>query len=270
MPELPEVETTVRKISPGLLGKVITEIACDWPRMLRPGLRVARGQAIGRKVTGVRRRGKFAVIELGGEGAAIVIHLRMSGRLDVVPAGRGAGKHVHVRIGLRGGMELRFEDARKFGRVVVTTSAAELLRDVGVEPLSDEFVPSALANLIRGRARQLKPLLLDQSVVSGLGNIYTDESLHRARLHPLQRSDRLNDKEVVRLHAAIRETLAEGIASNGASIDWAYPGGSMQDRFRVYGRAGLPCGQCGSEIRRIVVGQRGTHFCPVCQRRGRS
>lgn len=270
MPELPEVETTVRRVAPGLIGRLISGLECDWPRMLEPGLRDARRRAVGRKISAVRRRGKFVVIEMGRDGAAIVIHLRMSGRLDVVAAKAPAGKHVHVRVGLSGGKELRFDDARKFGRVAVTSSADALLRDVGIEPLSDEFVPSVLANLMRARARSLKPLLLDQHVISGLGNIYTDEALHRARLHPLRRSDRLTDRELKKLHVAIRETLQEGIASNGASIDWVYPGGSMQDRFRVYGRAGMPCGYCRSEIRRIVVGQRGTHFCPICQPRGQT
>lgn len=266
MPELPEVETTVRRIAPALVGRQVVRLECDWPRMLQPGLRAARAATIGRRITRVWRRGKFAVIDLERDQSAVVIHLRMSGRLEVVSSERPATKHVHVRVGLRGGTELRFEDARKFGRVVVTSAIHEFLADVGSEPLSAEFSASALAKLMRARARRLKPLLLDQRVISGLGNIYTDESLFRAKLHPLRRSDELTGAETRRLHAAIRETLTEGVVAGGASIDWVYPGGSMQDRFRVYGRAGMACMRCGAEIRRIVVGQRGTHFCPACQR----
>lgn len=266
MPELPEVETTVRRIAPGLVGHVIAGIECRWARMLQPGLSAARSLVVGREVSAVRRRGKFVVIELGRGGPAIVIHLRMSGRLDVVASRERIGEHVRARFRLSGEAELRFDDARKFGRVVVATAVESFLSDVGVEPLSDEFVPSLLGNLMRSRARQLKPLLLDQRVVSGLGNIYTDETLHRARLHPMRRSDGLTDAEVKCLHRCIRETLREGLAANGASIDWVYPGGTMQERFRVYGRTGEPCMTCGTNIQRIVVGQRGTHLCPKCQR----
>lgn len=266
MPELPEVETVVRRIAPALAGRRVVSLDCDWPRMLRPGLRAARRLALGQSIGEVRRRGKFAVIGLGSDGAAILIHLRMSGRLAVVPSGEPASKHVHMRLGLTGGVELRFDDARKFGRVVVAARPDRILETVGFEPLEEHFSVSVLAGLLGRYMRRLKPLLLDQRVISGLGNIYTDESLHRARLHPLRRSDQLLPIEVKRLHAAIRETLSEGIAASGASIDWVYPGGTMQDRFRVYGRAGEPCLRCGESILRIVVGQRGTHFCPGCQR----
>jgi formamidopyrimidine-DNA glycosylase len=161
---------------------------------------------------------------------------------------------------------LAFNDTRKFGRVWLTSEPDLVTGRLGPEPLSEDFTPKWLSEALRKRHRQLKPLLLDQTFVAGLGNIYTDESLHRARLHPLALSDSVSTRKAERLHAAIQATLEEGIRRNGASFDWVYRGGDFQNYFRVYDREGKPCPVCGTPIQRLVVGQRGTHICPHCQK----
>ncbi len=160
---------------------------------------------------------------------------------------------------------LVFTDPRKFGRVWLVDDPAEIFKELGPEPLSDDFTPTRLYANLHAQHRQLKPLLLDQSFLAGLGNIYTDEALHMARLHPLTSSDAVSLEEAEILWMAIRAVLEEGIRRNGASIDWVYRGGDFQNHFRVYGRQGQPCPVCGTKIERIVVGQRGTHYCPTCQ-----
>jgi formamidopyrimidine-DNA glycosylase len=152
-----------------------------------------------------------------------------------------------------------------FGRVWLTANPEEILGKLGPEPLERGFTPKQLYELLRKRHRQLKPLLLDQTFLAGLGNIYTDEALHIAKLHPLEISDSVSEKQAKALHEAIRKVLKEGIRRNGASIDWIYRGGEYQHYFRVYDREGEPCNVCGTRIQRLVVGQRGTHICPNCQ-----
>jgi formamidopyrimidine-DNA glycosylase len=161
-----------------------------------------------------------------------------------------------------------FNDTRKFGRVWLVRDPNEVVGGLGPEPLSEEFTSQALYESLQSRRRQLKPLLLDQSFLAGLGNIYTDEALHRARLHPLTVSDSVNREQAQALWDAIREVLQEGLRRNGASIDWVYRGGEFQNYFRVYDREGQPCPVCGTMILRLVIGQRGTHVCPGCQRIG--
>jgi formamidopyrimidine-DNA glycosylase len=269
VPELPEVETIVRAIRPRLVGQTIRDLHCTYAQTLRPHLAAARRMVVGRRVADAGRRGKYVVLQLASGAMAgtiaVLIHLRMSGRLAIAAREAPRESHLRLRFGLDDGNELRFVDARKFGRVIVTPRPQEVLDSLGVEPLADELTPAALSELIRTRARMLKPLLLDQRVIAGIGNIYADEALHRAGLHPCRNSRSLNSQEVARLHDGIRSALADGIAANGASIDWVYPGGAMQEQFRVYGRAGQPCRRCGRRIRRMVVAQRGTHYCPRCQ-----
>jgi formamidopyrimidine-DNA glycosylase len=161
---------------------------------------------------------------------------------------------------------LVFNDARKFGRVWLTPQPELVLGRLGPEPFGEEFTPQWLHAALKRRHRQLKPLLMDQSFLAGLGNIYTDEALHRARLHPLRASDSLQHRQSDALWSAIRAVLEEGIRRNGASFDWVYRGGEFQNYFRVYDREGQACPACGAKIKRVVVGQRGTHFCPRCQR----
>lgn len=195
----------------------------------------------------------------------MMIHLRMSGDLTVAPATAARDRHDHTVFQLDGGWEMRFNDTRKFGRVYLTQEPDSVLGDLGPEPLSPSFTRQRLERKLASRRRALKPLLLDQGFVAGLGNIYVDEALHRAHLHPLRRSNTLSRSEVGALWGAIRRTLQDGIRDNGASIDWVYRGGEFQNHFRVYQRAGEPCMDCGSEIQRMTVAQRGTYWCPRCQ-----
>jgi formamidopyrimidine-DNA glycosylase len=189
----------------------------------------------------------------------------MSGDLAMVPPDAPRGRYDHTIFKLDSGWQLRFSDARKFGRVYLVSDSAQILDGLGPEPLSRQFDPATLAGILRSRSRALKPMLIDQSVIAGIGNIYADEALHRAKLHPLRRSDSLTTAEIRSLWNGICSALKQGIRHGGASIDWVYRGGDFQNHFRVYGRAGEPCPVCMTSIERIVVGQRGTHLCPECQ-----
>ncbi|HOR78751.1 MAG TPA: zinc finger domain-containing protein, partial [Anaerolineaceae bacterium] len=168
------------------------------------------------------------------------------------------------------GWKLVFNDTRKFGRAWLTEDPQKVLSGIGPEPLDPDLTPDKFHAMLQVRSRQIKPLLMDQRFLAGLGNIYTDEALFSAGIHPLRRSDTLTQPEAERLLAAIREVLQQGILAKGASIDWVYRGGDFQNHFQVYKRTGSPCPRCGTPIQRIVVGQRSTHFCPVCQPLGGS
>jgi formamidopyrimidine-DNA glycosylase len=262
MPELPEVETTVRRLRKKIIGRRIERFEATWPRQVSPSIAGVRRAVVGRKIEKLSRRGKYIVFHLD-DGSFLLVHLGMSGSFSW-----GGEEPAHVRAAweLDDGGRLLFCDARKFGRIRAVNDPGKCLRRLGPEPLSSGFTVEAFRRALAARSRQLKPLLMDQGVVCGLGNIYTDESLHRARLHPLSRSDSLTPEQVKRLHRAIVQTLKTAIRLSGTSFDWAYPGGRMQDRLRVYGRTGEPCKRCGGKIKRILVGGRGTHFCPACQR----
>lgn len=265
MPELPEVESIVRRVRRRLVGHRIVGFDASWARQVLPSVNHVRRATWNRTVMALTRRGKYVVMDLD-DGGLLAIHLRMSGRLEWRErTGQPPLPHTRAVWRFEDGSALVFCDARKFGRIESLPDAEHLGARLGIEPRGRGFTVERLAAALRGRRRRLKPLLLDQTTVAGLGNIYTDEALHRAGLHPLLASDFLTDRQLVRLHAAIREVLDEGIRRNGASIDWAYPGGRMQDHFRVYGRRGEPCTGCGSLIEYIRVAQRGTHLCPRCQ-----
>ena len=264
MPELPEVETIIRSLRPALLGKNVLSADLRWNRTLvSPSPAKFKKLIQGQKILDIVRRAKFLQFELST--FQLIIHLRMSGDLLVVKGGYQAAKHDRLILNLVDETTLVFSDPRKFGRVWLVEDPAEIFQALGPEPLSQEFSPGWLHAALHNRHRQLKPLLLDQSFLAGLGNIYTDEALHLARLHPLTRSDWVSEEEAARLWMAIRQVLEEGIRRNGASIDWVYRGGDFQNPFRVYGRQGESCPVCETKIQRIVVGQRGTHFCPKCQ-----
>ena len=270
MPELPEVETIrlqLRRGSdavPSLVGQRIEGVTLRWPRhIVEPAVSTFRKQIRGRTVQDVRRRGKFILIPL--DGRTLAIHLMMSGDLRIADSASPRGRFDHTVFNLDSGWQLRFSDSRKFGRVYLLKDPGGLLGKLGPEPLSDDFDSAALDQILSEHGRALKPLLMDQTVIAGLGNIYTDEALHRAKLHPLRQSDSLNSAEVRDLWEGIRAALQSGLDHNGASIDWVYRGGDFQNYFRAYGRAGEPCPACGTEIVRTVVGQRGTYFCPTCQ-----
>lgn len=272
MPELPEVETITRSLRegspevPSILGEQVSTVNLLWQRTLAaPSPAEFAARLPGQRIESIRRRAKFLVLRLSAD--HLLIHLRMSGDLRVEPE-TSAPLQPHDRLALdfASGRSLRFNDTRKFGRAWLTSSPADVLAGLGPEPLDPAFTPAVLAERLAGRRRLLKPLLLDQAFIAGLGNIYTDEALHTAGLHPLRLASSLTPAEIERLWAGIRAVLQEGIRRNGASIDWVYRGGDFQNHFRVYQRTGQPCPACGAPIQRILSGQRSTHFCPVCQR----
>jgi len=266
MPELPEVETIVRKLRPQLLDRIVQEADLRWSRTLAfPSAKKFRGLIKGQEIREVTRRAKFFILRLSD--LSLLIHLRMSGDLFIKDSKIGPEKHDRLILKLSGNNSLIFNDTRKFGRVWLTANPEEVLGRLGPEPLSRSFTSKWLHTALHGKQRQLKPLLLDQTFLAGLGNIYADEALHIAKLHPLAASDSITAREAEALHAAVRKVLKEGIRRNGASIDWVYRGGEFQNYFRVYDREGKPCPTCGTSIQRITVGQRGTHFCPTCQMR---
>lgn len=275
MPELPEVETVARLIRPGVEGRLVKSVEVEWLRTLRGQSEGAfRKRVVGRRMTRLWRRAKFLVVDLeeGRRPAGhLLIHLGMSGRLYVVRRSAERAPHERVRLELDGRKTLVFLDVRKFGRFTWIEDPAVPFASLGPEPLGEEFQLDWFRRELKARRRQLKPLLLDQSFLAGLGNIYVDESLHRARIHPLRRADRLPREAADRLHAEIRATLAEAIRHEGSSFDTFYrtpegQPGSYQDQFQVYGRQDRPCRCCGATIRKLVVGGRGTHICPCCQR----
>ena len=270
MPELPEVETIATNLregrvgQPSLIGRSILQARLLWERTLAvPSPAEFYSWLPGQVFRIIRRRGKFIVFELSRY--TLLVHLRMSGDLLVEPSDAPTAPHHRLLIDLDGGFRLAFNDARKFGRVWLTAEPESVLGALGPEPLDESFTAQDLHRALHARKRQLKPLLLDQGFLAGLGNIYADEALHLARLHPLKLSNALTPEESQRLWQSIRQVLQEGIQRNGASIDWVYRGGDYQHFFKVYQRTGNPCYNCGTPIERLVVGQRGTHFCPKCQ-----
>jgi formamidopyrimidine-DNA glycosylase len=286
MPELPEVETIARDLRGLVSGARVVGASSNWPRTLRSHAAADFAAGVeGREIEGVGRRGKQLLVWLGPEpvtgvqSAVLTIHLKMTGQLFVVEAGTPQDSHVHLVLALADGRELRFRDIRKFGRVglyprdpatglPVEGLAAGVL-PAGVEPLSDEFTARRFTQMVARRRGRLKTLLLNQDFVAGVGNIYADESLWRARIHPLREAHTLSPQEARRLHKALRDVLAEAVERRGSSVDdYTAPegDGSMQEHLQVYQRAGEPCERCGRPIRRMVVGGRATHFCSWCQR----
>lgn len=264
MPELPEVETLARELRPHLVGRVILSADVLWARTLAaPSPKKFRERVKNRRISGVFRRAKFIIFKL--ENYNLLIHLRMSGDLALKKGKIKPEKHDRLLIHLSDGHVLAFNDARKFGRAWFVEDPESVLGRLGPEPLEKDFTAEWLYAGLRARRRQLKPLLLDQTFLAGLGNIYTDECLNMARLHPRALSNSITPRQAEALHKAIRAVLREGIRRNGASIDWVYRGGEYQNYFRVYDRAGLPCPACGTRIEKTLVGQRGTHICPKCQ-----
>ena len=272
MPELPEVETVRRGLEAQLAGRTFTALSyLEWPRTIEaPAPEELHARLAGRRITGVRRRAKFIVIDLEG-GEHLVIHLRMTGQLRIAPRDAPRDRHERVALAFADGDELRFGDIRRFGRIGLYNDLelAGRFRALGPEPLGDDLDAATFAVLLARRRTRLKPLLLDQSFLAGLGNIYVDEALHRAGLHPLVAADAVPPDRAAALYAAIREVLGEAIASGGTTFSNfrdAYGGeGAYYERRRVYGRADEPCPACGTPIARIVVGGRGTHYCPHCQ-----
>ena len=272
MPELPEVETIRRHLEPRLVGRTLERMEVLDGRWCEPAAPGELEDAVGgRRIAAVARRGKYLVLELEDE-VFLVMHLRMTGNL-LLAASHEEPRFTRVRMHLDSGDQVVFADARRFGTGVVLLGADA--RDdyfaarLGVEPLGEDFTPEALRALARGRRTSVKAFLLTQERIAGVGNIYADEALWRARIHPLRPVGSLRRPQVELLHAAVVETLEAGIDARGATIDdYRNPDGaegSFQDRFVVYGRDGEPCLRCGTPIRKLRVAQRGTHFCPRCQ-----
>ncbi len=270
MPELPEVETVVRGLRPVLVGRTIDSMWVNWLRTVQTPAPEEFAQRVrGQKVMQINRRAKYIVIHL--EHDYLLVHLKMTGRLYVADYDEenDADKWVHVKFGLDENKELRFSDSRKFGRVYLTNDLAVITGGLGPEPLEDVFLSDEFSARLRKRNKVIKALLLDQTFVAGVGNIYADEALFRAGIHPLRLSSSLTDVEVETLYTMVRVVLNAGIDHEGASINWYRKPdgtkGSSQDHFFVYGRNGKPCVQCGTTIEKIRVAQRGTHYCLSCQ-----
>lgn len=278
MPELPEVETVRRGLERFAVGRHVDRVEVGRERTVR---RTSRDAVINgltdTTILAANRRGKYLLLPLDS-GDEVMIHLRMSGQVLVAPAGTQRPPHTHVVLHLDDGNELWFVDPRTFGEVVVfdPTNADVEVPDVaglGPDPIADEITLRRFRQLLRSRRRLLKPLLLDQHVIAGIGNIYADEILHAARLHPDTPGTALARRDVVRIGDEMRRILAAAVRAGGSTLrdnqylDLMGAGGSYQDDHRVYGRAGERCRTCGrGVVRRIVRAGRSTHFCPVCQR----
>ncbi len=278
MPELPEVETVRRGLERFVVGRRINGVEVGRERTVRRTSREALIHGLsGARILAANRRGKYLLLPLDS-GDEVMIHLRMSGQVLVAAAGTDRPPHTHVVMHFDDGNELWFVDPRTFGEVVVfdpDNVAVEIpdLAGLGPDPIADGITLPQLRQLLRARHRQLKPLLLDQHVIAGIGNIYADEILHEARLRPDRLSDELSTTSERRLHAAMHRILVEAISAGGSTlgdaqyVDLFGTGGSYQDAHHVYGRAGERCRTCGSGwIRRTVSAQRSTHYCPRCQR----
>lgn len=275
MPELPEVETIRRQLAPHLEGRRVERVEVLDARWSEPAAPAELADAVeGREVLSVGRRGKYFDVELDGE-VHLVMHLRMTGNLLLIPSGgRLEQPYVRVRFALDDGSAVLFADPRRFGTGLALLGDAA--RDeyfssrLGVEPLSPDFTPAALQALAKGRRSPVKAFLLSQERIAGVGNIYADEALFRARIHPLRPVGTLRPRQVEALHAAVVESLEAGIDARGASIDdfrhTDGARGSFQDRFLVHRREGEPCPRCGTTIVKLRAAGRGTYICPRCQR----
>lgn len=270
MPELPEVETIRRSLEPLLVGHRITDTTVILPKALRGASpEELQKSVVGRTILRVDRRGKYLVLRLDGS-VALVFHLRMTGRLSVKSPGEPLAKQTTLILPLDNGETFRFEDTRKFGTVdLLREGAPHAMALLGPEPLEAEWTSADLSRRAGKKRTSVKAALLDQGVVAGLGNIYVDEALHHARIHPARFAPGLTREEWERLYAAIRYVLSEGVKHRGTTRrdyrDAMGRSGEFQDRLKVYGRKGMPCMSCGQTIERRRIAGRGTHFCPVCQ-----
>lgn len=274
MPELPEVETVVQGLhAAGVVGEIIEQVEVYWVRSVGGDGAAFVRALCGCKIAGIRRRAKYIVIELDND-QLLLIHLRMTGKFRREACSAELQPHDRVVLELSNGERLCFNDTRKFGRMTLVDShGATPLDKLGPEPLESSFTPKVLQQQLTGKRRAIKPLLLDQSCVAGLGNIYVDEALWQAKIHPERSADSLKPAELKALHKAIQDVLRLGIEKGGTSLGdgldnfYSVAGrrGRNADGLKVFRRDGEPCMRCSTTIARSVVGQRGTHFCPVCQ-----
>jgi formamidopyrimidine-DNA glycosylase len=264
MPELPEVETVVRGLRGPLVGRIFTDVTILWPNAIKTPIPNLEANLPGRQIEAISRRAKYLQFHLSG-GKTLLLHLKMSGDLLVEPVDTPLHRHVRTVFGLDNGHQLRFKDMRKFGRVYLVDDPQTVTGRLGPEPLADDFLAADFKALFNRRSGRLKPLLLNQNFIAGIGNIYADESCFLAGIDPRRQVDTLSDAEKEKLYHAIRQSLLRGIMHKGASLDDVYRGGEFQHHFQAYGRTGEPCLKCGASIVRIVLGGRSTHFCSRCQ-----
>lgn len=281
VPELPEVETVVRDVARLASGATITEARVLRAKNLAtPDADTFSTAMRNRRILGARRRAKWIIVELSG-GLLMLVHLRMTGQLLLVPSGSAIDPYTRLTFTLADGRDLRFRDVRAFGRVALVAerpdrlpsssldpNGAPLFGDHGLEPLDSTFTSAEVARLFGARRARIKGLLLDQRHIAGIGNIYADEALWRAGIHPATDASTLAPHQFGALHQAIVGVLGDAVEARGSSInDYTAPDGdgSMQERLDVYQRSGEPCRRCGTAIERILLGGRGTHFCPRCQ-----
>ncbi|MGO0059739.1 DNA-formamidopyrimidine glycosylase [Brevibacillus fluminis] len=274
MPELPEVETVVRTLRKLVVGKTIDQVIVHLPRIIRRPDDVQHfcAQLAGQTIHRIERRAKFILFVLDHD--ILISHLRMEGRYGLYQPGDEVEKHTHVVFRFTDKTELRYRDVRQFGTMDLLPAdvamTEEPLGKLGPEPLDEGFTPDRLKKMLKAKTTKIKPLLLNQEFLVGLGNIYVDEALFRASIHPERPAGKLTSRQVARLHEAIVRTLQEAVDQGGSSIKSYVNGqgemGMFQQSLKVYGRKGEPCEVCSTPIIRFVVGGRGTHICPRCQK----
>lgn len=274
MPELPEVETIRRTLGKQVAGKKIQQVKVSWPNIVKNPLEFEQFEdaLVGQTIHELGRRGKFLIFQL--DDYALVSHLRMEGHYSVQNKDDLIEKHVHVVFEFTDGTQLRYRDVRKFGTMHLFAKGTEAgvlpLSKLGPEPFATEFTKEYFKDRLSKTNRMIKAVLLDQTVVTGLGNIYVDEVLFKARIHPERRANSLNDQEISVLRDETVATLKEAIEAGGSSVNTYMNSdglsGSYQDKHNVYGRRGEECKECGALLEKIRTAGRGTHFCPECQK----
>ena len=267
MPELPEVETIRRELEPHIAGHIITRVVLLWDGIVKqPAPEEFVSRVAGRSITALHRRGKYLFFHLDS-GEVLVMHMKMTGSLVINPAD---DRFSRARFEFDNGKVLHFWDPRKFGRMWLVNNEDEVIDKLGPEPLDEDFTVEKLVAILKGRTTPVKAVLLDQSLIAGIGNMYADESLFDAKIHPEKPAGHLSLDEVERLHDAIIRALQKGLKLKGASIrNYIRPDGqpgSAHNEFNVAHGTGQNCPRCGARIQRIVVRGRGTYFCPCCQK----
>jgi formamidopyrimidine-DNA glycosylase len=274
MPELPEVQTIVDDlIAAGIVGRTIVHATVRWPRTIaRPSPDLFCRLVRGLQILSLHRRAKFITFTLS-RGHFMAVHLRMTGRFELKTVLQTPQRHVHVVLTLDDGRRLQFHDTRKFGRFYLIEDLDHFYKALGPEPLARYFTARKLAAMLAARRRQIKPLLLDQTFIAGLGNIYVDEALWTARIHPLRPAYALRFEEAKALQRAIRKVLNQGLRNSGTTLGQGSANfysvglrrGRNETELMIFRRNGLACRRCGTTVERLVVGQRSTHICPRCQ-----
>jgi formamidopyrimidine-DNA glycosylase len=270
MPELPEVETVKNELAPYLIGRKVTDVTVLWDRTVKqPSVDELRTRLIGQKIIALSRRGKYLIATLSG-GDFLIIHMKMSGSLLASRDSASPPPYTRAVIHLDDETRIFFRDPRKFGKIWLTDDIKTAMPELGPEPLENQFTPNTLMKLVKNRKAPIKALLTDQTLIAGIGNMYADEALFSARIHPLRPGASLTPKEIARLHEAIKAVLRAGIDDKGASIvNYYRPGGETgyaHFAFKVAHGRGKKCPLCGTPIERITVRNRGTYFCPRCQK----